>query len=78
MPFSDYLKRKIKQAKGKKMLKKLWWLIVILLMAIAFAAGYYCFALQHKNSAATRKAPVSDTLALAAAAITPRDIEFTQ
>ncbi len=60
------------------MLKKLWWLIVILLMAIAFAAGYYCFALQHKNSAATRKAPVSDTLALAAAAITPRDIEFTQ
>ncbi len=60
------------------MLKKLWWLIVILLMMIAFAAGYYCFALQHKNSAATHQAPVSDTLALAAEAITPRNIEFTQ
>ena len=60
------------------MLKRLWWLIIILLMVIAFSAGYCCFAWQYKKSAPKHQAPVSETLALNAIKVIPQDIEFTQ
>lgn len=60
------------------MLKRLWWLIIILLMVIAFIAGYFCFAWQYGKSAPKHQAPVSETLALNAIEIIPHDVEFTQ
>ena len=60
------------------MLKRLWWLIIILLMVIAFIAGYFCFAWQYGKSAPKHQAPVSETLALNAIEIIPHNVEFTQ
>lgn len=60
------------------MLKRFWWLIIILLMVIAFIAGYFCFAWQYKKSSPKHQAPVSETLALNAVKVIPHDIEFTQ
>lgn len=60
------------------MLKRLWFLLILLLMGIAFAAGYYCFLWHYQKSASLKQAPVSETLALNAVEINPHDIEFTQ
>ena len=60
------------------MLKRFWWLIIILLMVIAFISGYFCFAWQYKKSTPEHQAPVSETLALNAVKVVPQDIEFTQ